>query len=520
MSLLARDRRRWGVLAHVSSLPGPFGAGTVGASARDWVRTLALQGAGIWQFLPLGPTEGLSGHSPYAALSAFAGNPLLVDPGDLWQEGWMAGAPPLGEEDGKGMVDWARVEAQRTAQLRISHEAFQAEADAVTRQEQEAFARRESFWLKDYALHRALSDALGTRNWRTWPLGLRDRRPAALRQAAEDLRVERDVEVHAQFLFHRQWRRLQTCAREAGILLLGDLPIYVHPDGADTWAHRAVFDLSPGGGALRRVAGVPPDYFAQDGQRWGNPLYRWWTPEGRLCPQTLRWWQARLRKGLKDVDWLRVDHFRAFESFWSIPARSATARAGRWRRGPGAAFFQAMPAGGKLPLLAEDLGMITPGVHRLRQTLGYPGMKVLQFAFDGGNGHEYLPTTHTDPNCVAYTCTHDNDTWNGWFYESGLDENQQRRILDYLGVSSFSDCHRAAIRGLMASTARWVIFPVQDVMGYGQSHRFNRPGQAEGNWRWRLTEGHPGKEDWAHLARWGTLYGRSERSGAGAAEAD
>jgi 4-alpha-glucanotransferase len=472
--------RAAGVLVHATSLPGPFGIGDMGpATGRffDWASEAGLK---LWQMLPLGPA-GLNG-SPYNSPSAFAGNPLLISPQRLVDEGWLPAAsiadPPHFDED---QVRFAGVAEWKRGLLRRSWSCFRNSATSESRQELEGFidGHEQRPWLEDWALYAALKRLFKRRPWMEWELELRRRDPAALRAAAEQLSEEIAFERYLQFLFFRQWAELRREAHARGLSLIGDVPFYVAPDSADIWANQDLFQLDEQGRPTM-VGGVPPDYFSKDGQLWGNPLYRW----DRIAELGYRWWIERIRGNLRLVDRLRLDHFRGFAAHWEVEAGEKTAVGGRWAPGPGRELFDALRERlGDLPLIAEDLGVITEDVVRLREELSLPGMRVLQFAFDDP-GSTHLPEHHA-PHSVAYTGTHDNDTLRGWF--EGLDEPQRRVVLDRLGNEPANVVWRM-IEATFGSPAALALVPLQDLFGLGGEARMNRPGVASGNWRWRARE--------------------------------
>lgn len=494
-------RERWGgVLLHPTSLPGGHGIGDLGPAAWDWLDWLATAGCRLWQVLPLGPTG--YGDSPYQALSAFAGNPLLISLDLLAQEGLLTpeevdALPDMPE----GCVDYGQVQRVKVPLLRLAGRRF-LEGGAPHLEEPWAeFQARAAGWLEDFALFMALKEAYGGRAWLEWPDGLREREPKALAKARRDLADEVAVHRALQFLFFLQWSRLRERARARGVTLIGDVPIFVAHDSADVWAHPEWFHLDPGGRPTV-VAGVPPDYFSEDGQRWGNPLYRW----EALAAEGYRWWIERLRWTLDLVDVVRLDHFRGFEAYWEVPASAPTAREGRWVPGPGASFLEALRAAlGGLPLIAEDLGVITPEVTALREAFGLPGMKVLQFAFDGDPDNPYLPHNY-EPGYVVYTGTHDNDTASGWF--AGAPEATRDFCLRYL-ASEGRAIAWDLVRAAWSSVARWALAPMQDLLGLGSEARMNVPGRPEGNWRWRLLPGQADAALAARLAEVNHLYGRA-----------
>ena len=483
------DRRRAGILLHPSSLPGETENGTLGPQALRFVDFLADSGFSIWQMLPLGPTH--ADRSPYQCLSVHAGNPRLISFAQLASWGWLPHTAGLSTPSG----------AERQALLVQARQAFLAQGGARAG---EAFDGAHAFWLDDYALYIALRQAHGNSAWWQWPEPLRDRDPAALAAARVRHAEEMALVRFEQFTFFRQWQELRQAAQARGVQLFGDLPIFVAHDSSDVWAQRDYFDLDAVG-QPRVVAGVPPDYFSQTGQRWGNPLYDW----ARLRADGFSWWIERLRTQFSLFDLVRIDHFRGFEACWQIPAGEDTAINGRWVPAPGEALFQALhDEFGTLPVVAEDLGLITPAVQQLREQFGLPGMRILQFAFDGGADNPYLPHNH-DVNSVVYTGTHDNDTTLAWY--EGLPVDQQRVVLDYLGHPAES-MPWPLIRAALASVARLAILPMQDILQAGPGHRMNMPGSNTGNWQWRFEWEQlvPGRA--AQLRRMVELYGRGVAS--------
>jgi 4-alpha-glucanotransferase len=490
--------RAAGILLHPTSLPGP-GIGDLGPAAHGFLDWLHRARQSLWQVLPLVAVN--EGGSPYNALSAFAGNPLLLAPAELVREGWIAeedAAPPAGlPEQG---IDFAAVLGWKEALVA----ATRARLDGARRAELAAYRRREAAWLEDYALFRALRTRHGG-GWTRWPEPLRRRDPAALEAARRELADE--VERHAlgQLLFDRQWSALRSAAVARGIRVVGDLPIFVAHDSADVWANPGLFSLDADG-LPTVVSGVPPDYFSATGQLWGNPLYRW----DVLARDGYRWWVERFRRTLSMVDVLRVDHFRGFEAYWEVRAGAPDAIDGRWVPGPGRALFDAVrEALGALPLIAEDLGIITPEVEALRDDLALPGMRVLQFAFgsdDPANPH--LPANHV-AGAVAYTGTHDNDTALGWY--RSLDAAERARADGVLPPGS--EPHWRMIETVLRSPAGWAVVPLQDVLGLGPEARMNTPGVAEGNWSWRFPEGALGEGPAERLAALVRATGRAAGAG-------
>jgi 4-alpha-glucanotransferase len=487
-----RYRRRAGALLHPTSLPGPHGIGDVGPRARGFVDFLAEAGQGVWQVLPMAPTG--YGDSPYQALSAFAGNPLLVSLEDLREERWLAdedlGEAPLFPAC---EVDYARVAAWKGGLLRRAAERFRERAGSGERAALAAFRSREAAWLEDLALFLALKERHGGAAWTGWDAPLARRDHGALAQARREHAAEIDGHVFAQWVFHRQWGRLRDHARARDVAILGDLPLYLAHDSAEVWARPRLFRIDAEG-RPRAVAGVPPDYFSATGQLWGNPLHDW----GAQAAEGHSFWVERMRKNLGLYDLVRLDHFRGFEAYWEVPACAADARSGRWVKGPGAAVFEAMRAAlGALPIVAENLGVITPEVEALRRRYGFPGMAVLQFAFgkdaqaDGFKPHNYSRDT------VAYTGTHDNDTAEGW-WASREGAGSTRTAKDIEEERAHARAYLAAdgremgwvlLRAVYASVAELAMAPVQDLLGLGSEARMNTPGTPSGNWRWRLEEG-------------------------------
>lgn len=483
------DRRRAGVLLHPTSLPGGIGNGDLGADAHRFVDFLAQTGFTVWQMLPLGPThrEG----SPYHSLSLHAGNPMLISLERLKECGWLDKLDPIGTENAV---------AYRLASLTQAYRHFTRHAAPSDRQAFAAFIDREAPWLEDYALYRALRREFSGQAWYRWPVPLRDREPDALAAARARLIDEIERVCFEQFVFARQWQALRERANQQDVLLFGDMPIFVAHDSADVWTHRRYFKLDADGQPTV-VAGVPPDYFSRDGQRWGNPLYRW----DRLQADGFRWWVDRLTTEFRRFDLLRVDHFRGFEACWEIPAVEKTAVNGCWVKVPGAALFEALKAHfGLLPLAVEDLGLITPEVYALRDKFGLPGMKILQFAFDSDADNPYLPHNHHVAS-VVYTGTHDNDTTLAWFED--LPAERQLRVVEYLGYPH-EPMPWPFIRSALASVAQLAIVPMQDALALGRGHRMNTPGTMTGNWYWRFAWEQLAPDLTERLRRMARLYGR------------
>lgn len=505
LSLLSRAS---GILLHVSSLPSPFGIGDVGPEAYRFVDFLAQHRQHLWQILPLGPTKGGSYHSPYDSLSAFAGNPLFISPELLVQDGFL----PTSALNGmsvlpEGTVNYPKAGAQKLVLFRLASDRFSSAASAVQQDAFEDFCNLHRWWLDDYARFMVLREALHEQAWFAWEPDLVRRDPATI--ARWEIPLARDIlfHKHLQFFFFTQWMQLKSYANQRGVKLVGDIPIYVGLDSAEVWSKPDLFVLDRQTYAPRFVAGVPPDYFSETGQRWGNPLYRWWDENKRPVKEVYTWWSQRFRTLFTLVDIVRIDHFRGFEAYWSIPAAEDTAINGQWMSGPGAELFTRVQTEiGKLPVIAEDLGVITPEVDALRRQFGFPGMKVLQFAFGGDARNPYLPHNYTDPWCVVYTGTHDNDTSQGWFRT--LSPQDQSAVLRYLGRIEATEIHWDLIRLALSSIASLAIIPLQDLLGLGSKARMNTPAQIQGNWSWRFLPGALSTTTGARLAEMTNIYGR------------
>lgn len=488
--------RSAGILLHPSSLPGPFGVGDLGPEAFRWVETLAAAKQRWWQVLPLGPTG--YGNSPYQSFSAFAGNVNLLSPELLVRDGLLPDGFFAGQSFPGGRVDYDRVGAAKGAMVREAWGRFRAAAPHL-RAAFDDYREKEKHWLADFALFTAVRDALGGAALHNWPADLRRRKPAAVAAVAKELAGEVAVHSFGQFLFDRQWAGLRAFARAKGVRVIGDAPIFVSGDSADVWAHPEQFLLNADGEASV-VAGVPPDYFSEDGQLWGNPLYDWAAMERT----GFAWWAARLRRQLAQVDVIRLDHFRGFAAAWHVPSGQTTAKVGEWVDGPREKLFRKLTVDlGELPLIAEDLGLITPDVHALRQALGFPGMRVLQFAL-GGPDNPYWPHNY-QPDTVAYTGTHDNDTTSGWW--AGLSDEQRRTLGEYVG-HTVGEPHWELIRLAWASVAVIAVAPLQDVLGLGREARMNVPGVAGGNWEWRFQPNQFPAGVIERLADWTARYNR------------
>ncbi|HLJ85818.1 MAG TPA: 4-alpha-glucanotransferase [Candidatus Angelobacter sp.] len=470
-----------GILLHPTSLPSAGGCGDFGPEAYAFVDFLTESRLGLWQILPLSP-PGL-GNSPYSAVSAFAGNPLLISLERLADRGWIGrehlrDLPPF-----RARIDFQEVNTRKMPLLRNAAQAFlEHSTNGGSRNRFEEFKRAQAGWLEDYALFALMRRIHNGKTWSAWPRELARRDPEGLHRFGVEYQRELEIERALQFAFFEQWQALRNYCARRGIRIVGDVAIFVNYDSADVWRHPELFylgeDLQP---AL--VAGVPPDAFSTTGQRWGNPLYRW-----DVCKtQGYDWWVRRMAWALQTCDIVRLDHFRGFESYWEIPATEMTAVNGRWVHGPGDDLFHALRNRlGDLPLIAEDLGLITPEVHALRERLGIPGMKILQFGFGDPGAHIYLPHKF-DHNCVVYTGTHDNDTTVGW-WNSLTNQEERRHATAYAGDSK-DGIHWSLIRTAFTSVANLVIVPLQDVLGLDSDARMNIPSRTDGNWGWRYQAG-------------------------------
>jgi 4-alpha-glucanotransferase len=480
--------RSSGILLHITSLPAVHGIGDLGNSAREFIDFLAETGQKIWQVLPLSPTG--YGDSPYQSFSAFAGNHLFIDLLELEEQGLLvsedlAAAPQLPGD----FVDYGRVIAFKLALLRKAAQNFLTNANGTESSAFETFCRTNGAWLDDYALFMAAKAFHKGAVWTDWEAGLRQRDHGALENWRHRLSPEMEIHKFAQYEFFRQWAMLKERCQRSGIRIMGDIPIYVAHDSADLWAHPELFCLDERGRPTV-VAGVPPDYFSVTGQLWGNPIYRW----DVLARSGYRWWVDRFRASLKLFDLVRLDHFRGFEAYWEIPAGATTAIGGKWVKGPGKAFFEALSAELKeLPVVAENLGVITPEVEAIRHEFGFPGMSLLQFAFGNDpQGPSFRPHNYSR-ELAAYTGGHDNDTTVGWWTSSGVGESTRSKedirkehefAKAYLGFEN-EPIHWVFVRAVLSSVADIAIIPLQDVLGLGSEARMNLPGTVTGNWKWR-----------------------------------
>ncbi len=470
--------RSSGILLHPTSFPSRFGIGELGLEAYRFIDFLVESSQHLWQILPLGPTG--YGNSPYASFSALAGNPLLISLEQLQEQ------ELLTEEDFATLpefpvdkVDYELVMQTKVPLLQKACETFKTKASPIQHKDFTSFCESKAHWLDDYALFMALREAHEGASWHTWERNISKSHPEVLEQWRQ--RLEDQVFFHKflQFEFFRQWTKIKEYANAQGIQIIGDIPIYVAHDSADVWSHPEIFCLNEETGEASLMAGVPPDYFSETGQLWGNPVYKW----DKLQQDNFGWWVQRFESLLEYVDIIRIDHFRGFESYWAVPQGETTAINGEWIKAPGEAFFETLGEKlGKLPIMAEDLGIITPEVEELRDRFEFPGMKILHFAFGGGSDNPYLPFSY-QRNFVAYTGTHDNNTTVGWFNQ--ISEQEKESVLRYLGCVSSEGIHWDLIRLALSSVANQAIIPMQDLLGLGGEAQMNFPSKAEGNWEWR-----------------------------------
>ena len=493
--------RSSGILFHPTSLPGKYGIGTLGKEAYAFIDFLKKSRQKLWQIFPLGPTG--YGDSPYQSFSSFAGNPYLID-FDLFIEAHLLSEEDLRDVffgDNEEYIDYGAIYNQKYPLLRKAYENFKSSDNHEMRENLEHFKRENASWLNDYSLYISLKNHFNGLPWNEWAHDIKNREHGAMEHYKNELAD--DIEYHnfIQFLFFKQWGDVKRYANENGIKIIGDIPIFVAADSSDAWANPEIFLFDEERKPVK-VAGVPPDYFSATGQLWGNPLYNW----QKLKETNYSWWVERVRANLSTCDIIRIDHFRGFEAYWAVPYGDDTAINGQWEPGPGIDLFNAIKSQlGELPIIAEDLGLMTQGVIDLREATGFPGMKILGFAFDSGEENDYLPHTYTK-NCVVYTGTHDNDTLIGWFQKAKEEDRQFAR--DYLNSRSDDEIHWNAIRGAWSSVANMAISPVQDFLGLGSEARINTPGVAAGNWQWRLRHGVLTDELAERIAKLTKVYSR------------
>ena len=493
--------RSSGILLHPTSLPGKYGIGSLGKEAYKFVDFLKKSNQKLWQIFPLGPTG--YGDSPYQCFSSFAGNPYLIDFDLLIEQNLLT------EEDLKDVnfggneeyIDYGAIYNQKYPLLRKAYENFKANGNKELKEKLETFKTENSSWLDDYSLYISLKNHFNGLPWNEWEDDIRTRKEDAINKYKAELADEIEYNNFIQFLFFTQWNNVKKYANDNGIKIIGDIPIFVAVDSSDAWANPEIFLFDP---ELKpvKVAGVPPDYFSATGQLWGNPLYDW----DKLKELNYKWWVDRVKANLSTCDIIRIDHFRGFDEYWAVPYGDKTAENGTWCPGPRTDLFNTIKNElGELPIIAEDLGTMTQGVIDLREATGFPGMKILGFAFDSKEENDYLPHTYTK-NCVVYTGTHDNDTLIGWFTKANEDDKQFAR--NYLNSRSDNEIHWDAIRGAWSSVANMAIAPIQDFLGLGSEARINTPGLASGNWQWRLKDGVLTDELAERIAKLTKVYSR------------
>ena len=490
-----------GVLAHPTSFPSPYGIGDFGKGAYDFIDFLAESGQHLWQILPMVPITSF-GNSPYQGYSVFAGEPLLISPelllkAGLLDQGDLQNIPNFDP----GRVDYDRVREYKYPLYKKAFECFEKSEDSDLQKNYDEFCQKNEDWLADYCLYMALKEEQDNLPWTKWPEALRnlDKQNRAFWE--EKLKMGIHYQAFLQFMFDTQWYALKKYANDKGIAIVGDIPIFVSPDGADVWANRKLFQVDTKG-YPSAVAGVPPDYFSATGQKWGNPLYDWKEHK----KEGYRWWIDRVKHQLDQVDYVRIDHFRGFEAYWEVPVDAETAMTGEWKKGPGADLFLAIQKelGDDLPIFAEDLGLITPEVIALRDQFNFPGMRILQFAFEGGES-TFLPHQFDTRNCICYTGTHDNDTTVGWYQHTS--EYARDKVRRYMNTDA-SSVSWDFIRICLGTVARYAIFPVQDLLKVGSDCRMNTPGPAEHNWEWRFREGELNSGMASGLRQMTELFGR------------
>ncbi len=498
---MADNKRKSGILLPVTSLPSKHGIGCFSKEAYVFIDFLKEAGQSYWQVLPLGPTG--YGDSPYQSFSTYAGNPYLIDLEELIEKGWLSAKECASVDWGKdkGRADYEKIYHNRFALLKKAYEKSGIEKDKTYQE----FVKKNAFWLEDYAMFMAIKEKNRGRSFSRWDDELRLHKKEALDKSGKDTAIKNEAACYRfiQYLFFEQWGRLKKYANENGIEIIGDVPIYVAFDSADTWSHPELFQLDEKGYPIA-VAGCPPDYFSATGQLWGNPLYKWEYHRAT----GFEWWMKRLAFVFDMYDVVRIDHFRGFEAYYSIPYGDPTAEFGHWEKGPGYELFKVMKEKlGEKKIIAEDLGFLTPGVKKLVKRTGYPGMKILEFAFDSAEDNDYLPHNY-DRNCVVYTGTHDNDTVLGWY--KGLRREDRHFAREYLGIKNAKDIAYELIRLALGSVADTAIIPMQDYLELGSEARINIPSTLGNNWSWRMQEGCLSEQLSSKIRRLSEIYGRCE----------
>jgi 4-alpha-glucanotransferase len=497
------NRRGSGVLLHITSLPSAYGIGDLGPAAQRFLDILAGSGQRYWQILPLNPTFPAFGNSPYQSTSAFAGNTWLISPEQMVADGFLDAAdiadPPWFPVD---RVDYPRVIDYKNRLFDLGFERFR---ERGSDHRYEEFSVDNASWLDDYALFVALKEHFAGRAWADWPAAVRDREQETLENYTAKLAERILREKFLQYVFDRQWKRFKDCCRARHVQVIGDIPFYVTYDSADTWSNPGLFKLDEQRKPTA-VAGVPPDLFSETGQLWGNPVYRWEAHR----EERFSWWESRIERALALLDRLRLDHFRGFVQYWEVPAGAATAQNGRWVDAPGRELLTHLARSRPcLPIIAEDLGYITPDVREMMGLFGFPGMRVLLFGFDGEIAENLHAPHNIGRNCVAYTGTHDNNTVRGWF-EHEITDRQRDLLFRYIGGAvSAERVPGILVRLAMLSPAETVIIPMQDILGLGREARMNRPATAKGNWEWRLRPEQMREEAMQEFAGMAEVYGRS-----------
>jgi 4-alpha-glucanotransferase len=501
-------KRTSGILLHLTSLPGKHGIGDFGPGAYKFIDFLTASGQSYWQFLPTGPTSTAFDNSPYMCRSVFAGNPLLISLELLEEDRYLSagdleGAPEFSEH----VTDYPKVTTYKNTLLRKAFEVFlRSEPDIHF----ENFCHTHKKWLEDYALFMSLKERFKHNPWYEWPDFAARRNGRDFSQFRSEKKQVLLYYKFVQFIFFRQWQKVYDYAHDKNILLIGDIPIYVALDSSDVWANQELFKIDPKTLKPLKVAGVPPDYFSETGQRWGNPVYRWKTADNKNNEKLYDWWLNRFSQIFSIMDMAKIDHFRGFEAYWEIPGRYKTAINGKWTKGPGEKFFTYMNEKlNGLPIIAEDLGVITPPVEKIRDELGFPGMKVLHFAFESDEKNPYLPHNYGQTNSVVYTGTHDNNTTLGWFMGEQLSDEARNRIRRYLNSNDDKNIVTELTCLAMSSIADLAIIPMQDILGFGEDCRMNRPGTQSGNWRWRCSPDFINDEVARYLHDITSFYNRS-----------
>ncbi len=473
--------RSSGILLHPTSLPGKYGIGTLGEEAIKFIDFLEKSNQKLWQIFPLGPTG--YGDSPYQCFSAFAGNPYLIDFEELFSLNFLdkSDVDNAFLSDNDTFINYGLIYENKLPLLRKAYNNYKNLLPDAIKYDFESFKIANLFWLEDYSLFISTKNKFNGNSWSEWDDDIKNRNPETIERYKLELVEEIDYQQFIQFFFFRQWKRIKEYANSKGIKIVGDIPIFVAFDSADAWSNPELFlfdkDRKP-----FKVAGVPPDYFSETGQLWGNPLYDW----DAIKKDNYTWWIDRVKFNLNTCDIIRIDHFRGFDSYWAVPAEDDTAINGTWEKGPGMDLFNAIKNElGDLPIIAEDLGSLTPSVIQLREDSTFPGMKILQFAFDSGEENDYLPHTY-DRNSVVYTGTHDNDTIVGWYSKAKAED--KKWVKDYLDLNDDTHIHWNFIKSAWSSVANIAIAPIQDFLGLGGEARINTPGVAAGNWQWRLSD--------------------------------